>query len=101
MTPVTITKGEATRIARGHIEQSQRECGVELVLLEDDTIERSFGWVFFYQSRRYLCLSDILAGNVPIVVARADGRIHVTGTARPLECYLKELAAAEGWNTQE
>jgi len=103
-TPIAISKGEAMRIALGYIEQLQRENGIELELLEGETIERSFGWIFFYQSKCYLqsgCLSDALAGYAPIVVARADGRIHVTGTARPLEYYLEELAAAEGWNSQD
>ena len=99
-----MTRSDATQIALAYLEQTGRRSGYELVMLEDMTMERSFGWVFFYQSRRYLQsgnFSDLLAGNAPIVVAKTDGRIHVTGTARPLEYYLAQLAAAEGWNTEE
>ena len=70
----------------------KRNASRELVLLEQHTIERTFGWVFFYNARRYLGTGDFrdaLAGNAPIVVTGADGRVHETGTAYPLEHYLK------------
>jgi hypothetical protein len=31
------------------------------------------------------------------VVAKADGRIHQIGTAHPLQHYLDQLVAREGW----
>jgi hypothetical protein len=58
-----------------------------------DTIERDFGWVFFYG------LSDSsikVAGNSPFIVDRKEGAIHVTGTAFPLERYLESYDRV-GW----
>jgi hypothetical protein len=69
----------------------------ELQLLDAHTIERPFGWVFFYQSMRYLAsgeVRDALAGNAPIVVTR-DGELHVTGTAYPLDHYLAAFERGE------
>ena len=46
-------------------------------ILRDQTLERPYGWVFFYQSRRYLetgLISDALAGNGPLLVEKS-GRI--------------------------
>jgi hypothetical protein len=66
---------------------------VPLKLVEDATIEKTFGWVFFYNSAKYLesgSFSDALMGNAPIIVGR-DGAIHVTGTAHPIEHYLSEF----------
>ena len=99
-----MTRSEATRIALENLEQAGSQSACELALLEDMTIERGFGWVFFYQSKRYLQsgnFSDVLCGNAPILVAKTDGRIHVMGTARPLEHYLTQLAATEGWNIEK
>lgn len=99
-----MTEKEAREIALRYLKPMERWSGCELVILDSETVEKSFGWIFFYQSGRYLesgNFSDTLAGNAPIIVARADGRVHVTGTAFPLEYYLDQLARAEGWNDQE
>lgn len=63
------------------------------MILDDETIEKNFGWVFFYDSKEHAETSDFryaLAGNAPIVVTR-DGVIHETGTALPLEKYLERF----------
>ena len=67
---------------------------IELVILDDQTIEGEFGWVFFYQSRVYLESGDVsyaLAGNAPILVSRQDGSLHVTGTSQPIEAYIENF----------
>jgi hypothetical protein len=73
---------------------AERGYGGELVLLDQCTIERSFRWVFFYDSKRHnetWDFRDAVAGNAPIVVTKADGCVHVTGTALPLEHYLAKF----------
>lgn len=97
-----MKKDEARQIASSYAKGIERD-DCELVLLDSSTIERSFGWVFFYQSKRYLEtgeMSDALAGNAPILVEKAGGRIHTLGTALPLDHYLKELAVARGWKDE-
>jgi hypothetical protein len=57
-----------------------------VLLLVEETIERNFGWVFFYDSKRHIETGDIrhtLAGNAPIVVTKTDGRIYSKTTLRP------------------
>ena len=73
----------------------------ELVVVDEATQEKTWGWVFTYQSRRYLesgDYRDALAGNSPLLVNRRTGEIIVTGTARPVddyvESYEEELAGA-------
>ena len=88
-----MTKSEAEHVAREYLKTKEPGAGCELVLVDQHTIERDFGWVFFYNAKRHVETGDIrdaLAGNAPIVVTKADGRIHETGTAYPLEHYLKE-----------
>lgn len=62
-----------------------------LLVLDDATLEKSWGWVFFYTSRRYHETGDFryaLAGNAPYLVERATGRLHATGTAYPTADYI-------------
>src|SRR5262245_25060991 len=90
----TMTKEEARQIALRFLIERESKSGIELALLDDQTLERDFCWVFFYNSQRYLesrDFRDMLAGNAPIVVTKIDGRIHVTGTGQPLEQYLQKF----------
>ena len=66
---------------------------LELRILDEHTIEADFGWVFFWQSQRFLetgNFSDQLAGNGPLIVDRRDGTVHRTGTAHPVEHYVQQ-----------
>jgi hypothetical protein len=67
----------------------------ELVILDDKTVEKSYGWIFFFNSKRFLETCNFLyalGGNGPIVVERESGRVTRLGTARPVE---EEVAAFE------
>lgn len=67
-----------------------------LSALRDDLVitgvhEYDVGWVYFYQTAKYLETEhwvDLLGGNAPILVDRFDGSAHLTGTAEPLEEYI-------------
>ena len=77
------------------------------VVLDEHTIERGWGWVFFYDSRLHRETGDLrfaVAGNAPFFVRRIDGVVFVAGTAHPIEHYFQEFevqhaepgAAADG-----
>lgn len=73
--------------------------GDSLVLLLQHTIERPFGWVFFYTSRLYRETGEFryaLAGNAPFIVDRRSGVVVTTGTAQPVEHYIAEYEARLG-----
>jgi hypothetical protein len=85
--------------ARTYVAELGRSMGIELVLLTHLTVEFGSGWVFFYDSRRYIesgSISDALAGNAPLIVSKGDGSVHVTGTAHPIEHYIREFEEARG-----
>jgi hypothetical protein len=75
--------------------------GDELTLVHNATIERPFGWVFFYSSKRWLAgdLRFALAGNAPILIDRRDGQVRVAGTEFPIEHYLRNYEATGDPNT--
>jgi hypothetical protein len=87
---MALTKAEARQLALNYIQSGSRE----VVLLDDKTMEKSFGWVFFFNSKRYVETGDdryALYGNGPIVVTKADGQVHQIGTAFPLDHYLRRF----------
>jgi hypothetical protein len=64
---------------------------VEPVIMDSEMIERDWGWVFFYQDKKYLETGNAiysLAGNAPYIVNRHTGEIIETGTAKPIEEYI-------------
>ena len=76
------------------------EQAVELAIIDDETIEKEYGWVFFYQTKDYLQTGDIvdaLAGNAPYIVNKYTGDIIETGTANPIEDYIAEYEAESGY----
>jgi len=86
-----MEKADAAELVREKLREYETAGSPQLVLLEHKTLTRSFGWVFFYQSRRYVESGDVrdaLAGNAPIIVDRDDGTVYVTGTAFPVSHYL-------------
>ena len=69
------------------------------VVVDNATVEKPWGWVFFYQSRHFLETGDNssrLAGNAPIIVNARTGVAIVTGTAYPVELYIAEYEREHG-----
>jgi len=63
-------------------------------ILDECTIERSWGWVFFYDSKLHRDTGDVqfaIAGNAPFIVRRTDGAILVTGTAKEIDEYIQDF----------
>jgi hypothetical protein len=66
------------------------------VLLEDETRDKPYGWVFFYQSKAYSETGDtteMLVGSAPVIFNRISGEYRITGTAHPVEHYRREFEA--------
>ena len=69
-------------------------CEVECQIVDDSTIARPYGWIFFYQSKRFLEtgeFGDQIAGNGPILVDRINFNLKTFGTARRIDEYLTEF----------
>lgn len=65
--------------------------GDNIVLNDAGTQSYDFGWVFYWQNRKFLETRDtsfMLAGNAPLLVDRHTGALHVTGTGRSLDYYI-------------
>jgi hypothetical protein len=92
-----LTKAQAQALVEARIKAIRLPDGDVCTLLHDQTIERAFGWVFFYASKRHLETQDFryaLAGNAPLLVNRFNGQVVTTGTARPIGEYIAEYEAS-------
>ncbi|MDJ0610411.1 MAG: YrhB domain-containing protein [Kiloniellales bacterium] len=89
----TIDQDFARKLVATYIGEGRRNNdGFTPVILERETIERDFGWVFFYQSQEFLDSGDErdqMTDNAPVIVDRRDGSTHPTGVAEPIETYIE------------
>lgn len=93
-----MTRNEARQLALEAINERSGSSH-ELVVLDDHTIERSYGWIFFYQTKRFIETGNFiyaLGGNGPVVVEHSTGNVSLLGTGRPLEEILAEFERARG-----
>jgi hypothetical protein len=55
----------------------------ELAVIDEATLDKDYGWVFFYTSRKFLetgDFNDAIPGTGPVVVERTDGSVHFLGS---------------------
>lgn len=94
---ISMNREAAKNLVESEIARTQdRFDSIEYVVLEDETIEKDWGWVFFYQSKNYLesgDFRDMVVGNAPYIVNRQTGVITETGTAHGIEHYMGEYEA--------
>ena len=80
-----ITKTEALEIVSKKLHQMCTSAD-PFVVVEKNTIEKPFGWVFFYNSKRFVETGQSryqLAGNGPVIVNKHDGSVKFFGAGRP------------------
>jgi Immunity protein 35 len=66
------------------------------VIIDEATIEKDYGWIFFYQSKKFIETQDMeymLFGNLPFVVEKSDGSITKIRISFPMEDSIKEYEA--------
>ena len=94
-----ISESEAHAIVKQYIDDQCRDVPGGVAIIEKRTIQKPYGWIFFYNSNRYLeTLSPLeaLGGNGPIVVKRADGNLHQLGSGVPPDVSIAEFERAHG-----
>src|SRR5688572_16482069 len=86
VSPRTVTDpDDALGIARKALATAAAKAGVELVVREDETVEKGFGWVFFAAPREggTGAAPAAVPGVGPLVVHRADGTTRFLSTSVP------------------
>ena len=88
----------AKKMVEEEINRSFNADDDELVVVEEETVQKEYGWIFFYTSRRFLETGDLnfmVAGNAPVVVNKRTGKLTFLGTAEPLENYLRRYEQSQ------
>ncbi|HDR9769529.1 TPA: hypothetical protein QDC27_004794 [Burkholderia cepacia ATCC 25416] len=82
---ISWTLEQAMAQARRTLSSLARAVGITII--DAATSEFDVGWVFYYQSSRFLETGDVrdsLAGNAPLFVSRDDGRAISVSYHRPI-----------------
>jgi hypothetical protein len=94
-----LDRDSARRIAVDVINRHQRGRKYEEdanVILEEQTLEKDFYFVFFYESRRYLetgNLRDKIYGSTALIVEKDNGAFTELGAGRSVESQLQHFEA--------
>ncbi|HDR9875543.1 TPA: hypothetical protein QDE50_00455 [Burkholderia cenocepacia] len=99
---MALNKDQALQRVREYLDgMASSESTGGYVVVEGKTIEKQYGWVFVFNSRKYLETGNILfslGGNGPIVVERESGRLHQLGSALSLQESVKQFEEANGFD---
>jgi hypothetical protein len=93
---------QAKKIAEEYVNKDYYVEGDRLIVVNEETIEKEYGWVFFFDSLKHLETGDdsyLVAGNAPVVVEKNDGGIHVLATVPPLERWIDQYEAQRSRDT--
>jgi hypothetical protein len=88
------TLEQAMQVAQNHLDEKSRGKDDGLQILEDKVVEKKYGWIFRFNSKKFLETGNILyslGGNGPIVVERESGKIHELGSAMAFDETVKEF----------
>jgi hypothetical protein len=64
-----------------------------LAILDGETIEKPYAWIFFYNSNRFIETDDdtyALGGNAPLFISKADGQIRTFRTGLSVDEMIEE-----------
>ncbi len=85
------TANDAEALVQEHLDEiyasSYDPDRVKLVVAAGESDEREWGWIVFYGAENP---EDIIAGNAPYFVNRETADLWISGTAFPLEHYVRE-----------
>ncbi|HEY3333215.1 MAG TPA: YrhB domain-containing protein [Capsulimonadaceae bacterium] len=94
-----LTKDEARVIAQRFVSKATDEGIIEYIIVDSETIEKAYAWVFSYDSKLFLETEDFryaIAGNGPLVVDKFSGHLFVLGSAGGRDNQLAEFEHNRG-----
>jgi len=87
-----LTKTEAQELVSKKL-QERHSLDNACVVVDKYTIEKAFGWIFFYNSKKFLetgIYRHCLFGNGPVIVNKFSGAIEFCGSGTPPEDIIKD-----------
>jgi hypothetical protein len=68
-------------------------------IVEENTEEHEWGWVYCWHNRTYIQTGDpyyLVGGNSPVIVDKLNGALYSTGTAMPTDHYIEAFLKNTG-----
>lgn len=99
-----LTEKEMLKIAENLLSEKSIRSQRELSLLNEHTIRKPYGNIYFFESKKFLETNDYnyaLVGNAPFLVENTNGSIVVFGTSRDLSFYITEYEAGRWVSIQK
>lgn len=92
-----MTMNKAKSLALESVSKLTGRTRDELLVIDELTQCRRIGWIFFYESRRYLETGDVSAaiGKTGPVVVSHKGQVHLLAGDRPAEEVLRDFEQNE------
>ena len=87
-----LTKQEMLEIPKLHIKRMDEMDYIDTIILESQTIHKSYGSIFCYDSKLFQETGNFqyaIAGNAPFLVEKNTGKIVTFGTANNIDYYIK------------
>jgi len=87
-----LTKTEALELVSKKLQQRHSPDNA-CVVVDKYTIEKVFGWVFFYNSKKFVEIGIYryrLAGNGPVIVNKVSRTVEFHGSGTPPEDIVKD-----------
>lgn len=91
-----LTEQETLEIANKFIEKIEEESNIETLIINELTINKPYGNIYFYTSKKYYETRDdryAVAGNGPFLVENKEGLVYKFGTSQDIEHSIKEYEA--------
>ena len=88
-----ITFQEARQIAEAEINKFKTLGDDSLIIIEDQTIEKDYAWIFPYTSKKYWETNNTnyaIGGNGPLFISKLDGQISSYRTGLSIEEMINE-----------
>ncbi len=87
-----LTKTEALELVSSKLSKMS-SLDDPFAINDSSTIERDFGWVLFYNSKKFLESGEFqykLAGNGPVIVNKRSGEVEFCASHKPVDECIKE-----------
>lgn len=97
-----ITRDEAKQKVTEYVNFNLQLQDDELVIVDEETIIKDYGWVFFAISKRYLetqNFSDMVIGRGPLLFERQSETIIPFGTVLSAEQYLEQYERQKSFSS--
>jgi hypothetical protein len=79
-----IDKETARKLAYKYLNSTNPHVKDEIIIRDEYTIEKEYGWIFRYNTKTYIETGDYgksLIGGGPLIVEKSDGSLEMLGSA--------------------